>query len=117
MPEDPAGPHPATAVELKDQTEAERGGLPSLAYRSDEGERRLLLIEPDVSQLWSGRSPSADIQLAWDEEVSSLHAQVEVVGEECTLVDEGLSRNGSFVNGERVAGAPTPSRRRHPEVR
>ena len=43
-------------------------------------------------------------QLAWDEEVSSLHAQLEMVGLECTLVDDGLSRNGSFVNGERVSG-------------
>ena len=25
-------------------------------------------------------------------------------GQQCTLVDEGLSRNGSFVNGERVGG-------------
>jgi FHA domain len=31
-------------------------------------------------------------------------AQITVVGDECTLVDEGLSRNGSFVNGERVGG-------------
>ena len=36
--------------------------------------------------------------------MSSLHAQIEVVRDECTLVDEGLSRNGSFVNGERVSG-------------
>jgi len=62
------------------------------------------MIDPDVTELWVGRSPSADVQLAWDDEVSGLHAQLEVVRDECTLVDEGLSRNGSFVNGERVAG-------------
>ena len=33
-----------------------------------------------------------------------MHAQIKVVGDECTLLDEGLSRNGSFVNGERVHG-------------
>jgi hypothetical protein len=104
VPEDAGGPHPVTAVELKAQIEAERGGRPFLAYRDDEGERRLLVIGPDVSELWIGRSPSADIQLEWDEEVSSLHAQIEVVRDECTLVDEGLSRNGSFVNNERVSG-------------
>ncbi len=51
-----------------------------------------------------GRSESADVRLEWDEEVSSLHAQIEVVRDECTLVDDGLSRNGSYVNEERVHG-------------
>ena len=44
------------------------------------------------------------MRLEWDEEVSALHAQIEVVRDECTLVDDGLSRNGSFVNEERVHG-------------
>ncbi|HKH14947.1 MAG TPA: FHA domain-containing protein [Solirubrobacterales bacterium] len=104
MTEDAAGPHPVTAVELKAQIEAERTGRPFLAYRDEEGQRELVMIDPDVTELWVGRSPSADVQLAWDDEVSGLHAQLEVVRDECTLVDEGLSRNGSFVNGERVAG-------------
>ena len=42
--------------------------------------------------------------LAWDREVSRLHAQLERVGAHWVLVDDGLSRNGSFVNGERVVG-------------
>jgi FHA domain-containing protein/regulatory LuxR family protein len=102
--DDHGGPRPVSAVELKAQIEAERAGRPFLAYRDEDGERHLLLIGPEVSELWIGRSPSADVQLTWDEEVSSLHAQVEVIRDECTLVDEGLSRNGSFVNNERVAG-------------
>lgn len=104
MTEDAGGPHPVTAVELKAQIEAERTARPFLAYRDAEGERQLLTIGPGVTELWIGRSPSADVQLTWDDEVSGLHAQLEVVRDECTLVDEGLSRNGSFVNGERVAG-------------
>jgi hypothetical protein len=98
------GPHPVTAVELKAQIEAERTGRPFLAYRDAEGERHLLSIESGVTELWVGRSPSSDVRLSWDEEVSALHAQLEVVGNELTVVDEGLSRNGSFVNGERVGG-------------
>jgi hypothetical protein len=98
------GPHPVSAVELKAQIEAERAGRPLLAYRDSDGDRHLLVIGPDVTELWIGRSPSADIRLTWDEEVSSLHAQIEIVRDECTLVDEGLSRNGSFVNNERVTG-------------
>ena len=99
-----AGPRAATAAELKAQIEAERTGQPFLVYRDGAGEQRLALVEAGATELWIGRSGSAQIQLDWDDEVSALHAQLEVVGEECTLVDEGLSRNGSFVNGERVSG-------------
>src|SRR5215208_4893253 len=97
MTEDAAGPHPVTAVELKAQSEAERTGRPFLAYRDEEGQRELVMIDPDVTELWVGRSPSADVQLAWDDEVSGLPAQLEVVRDECTLVDAGLSPNGSFL--------------------
>ena len=98
------GPRAATAADLKAQIEAERTGRPFLVYRNQDGEQRLVFVEAGATELWIGRSSSAQIQLGWDEEVSALHAQLEVVGDECTLVDEGLSRNGSFVNGERVGG-------------
>jgi len=100
----PAGPRAASAAELKQQVEAEREGRPFLVYRNSEGEQRIAPVAPDASELWLGRSPSADIHLEWDGEVSALHAQLEVIRDECTLVDEGLSTNGSFVNGERVRG-------------
>ena len=51
-----------------------------------------------------GRQPGLDLVLAWDEEVSRVHARLERAGDSWTLVDDGLSRNGSFVNGERLAG-------------
>jgi pSer/pThr/pTyr-binding forkhead associated (FHA) protein len=92
-----------SAPELKAQIEAEREGRPFLVFRNGEGEQVILPIEANA-ELWVGRSPSADVRLEWDEEVSALHAQVEVVRDECTLVDDGLSRNGSFVNEERVHG-------------
>jgi len=81
------GPHPVTAVELKAQIEAERTGRPFLAYRDSEGERHLLSIESGVTELWVGRSPSSDVRLSWDEEVSALHAQLEVVGNERRVID------------------------------
>jgi hypothetical protein len=98
------GPRAADAGELKAQIEAEREGRPFLVYRDADGEQQLLIIEARSTELWLGRSPSADIRLDWDREVSTLHAQIEVVRDDCTLVDEGLSRNGSFVNEERVRG-------------
>jgi predicted component of type VI protein secretion system len=92
-----------SAPELKAQIEAERAGRPFLVFRDGAGEQRLIQIEADA-ELWVGRGGSADVRLEWDDEVSALHAQIEVVRDECTLVDDGLSRNGSFVGEERVHG-------------
>ena len=92
-----------SATELKAQIEAERAGRPFLVFRDGEGEQRILPIEANA-ELWVGRGGSADVRLEWDEEVSALHAQFEVVRDECTLLDDGLSRNGSFVGLERVHG-------------
>jgi pSer/pThr/pTyr-binding forkhead associated (FHA) protein len=97
-------PRAASAPELKAQIEAERGGRPFLVFRDGEGEQRIVAVEPGAAELWVGRGESADVRLDWDEEVSALHAQIEIVRDECTLVDDGLSRNGSFVNEQRVHG-------------
>ena len=59
-----------------------------------------------------GRSDGADVALVWDGEVSRLHAQLEAAAGEWLLVDDGLSRNGTFVNGQRVVGAAPAHRRR-----
>jgi DNA-binding CsgD family transcriptional regulator len=49
-----------------------------------------------------GRAGSADIRIEDDEQVSRLHARLERVGGEWSVVDDGLSRNGTYVNGRRV---------------
>jgi pSer/pThr/pTyr-binding forkhead associated (FHA) protein len=92
-----------SAPDLKAQIEAERVGRPFLVFRDGSGSQAILPLEANA-ELWVGRGGSADVRLEWDEEVSALHAQIEVVRDECTLVDDGLSRNGSFVNEERVHG-------------
>ncbi len=99
-----SGPRAASAPELKAQIEAERAGRPFLVFRDGEDEQRIVAIEPGKDELWVGRADSADVRLEWDSEVSALHAQIAVVRDECTLVDDGLSRNGSYVNEERVHG-------------
>jgi hypothetical protein len=103
MAEPSRGPRATSAPELKEQIEAERRGVPFLVHRDGDGEQRIIALS-DRDEMWLGRGPSAAVQLGWDPEVSSLHAQIEIVGSECTLVDDGLSTNGSFVNGERVRG-------------
>jgi pSer/pThr/pTyr-binding forkhead associated (FHA) protein len=93
-----------SAPELKAQIEAERGGRPFLVYRDGGGEQRIVVVEEGAESLWVGRGTSADLRLDWDGEVSVLHARIEVVRGECTLLDDGLSRNGSFVGEQRVGG-------------
>jgi hypothetical protein len=100
----PDGPRPATARELQAQLHAERRGAPFLAYRDDAGTHVLVELPPGAGPVTVGRHPDSDLALSWDHEISRVHAQLEPVGREWALVDDGLSRNGSYVNGERVAG-------------
>ena len=93
-----------TPAELKEVIAAERTGHPFLVWRTDEGEQRLLLLDQQRWRVTIGRDPAADVPLAWDAEVSRTHALLEQVGRGWTVVDDGLSRNGSFVNGTRVIG-------------
>jgi pSer/pThr/pTyr-binding forkhead associated (FHA) protein len=96
------GPKANTPSELKAQIEAERAGAPFLVYRDGEGEQRILTLGASDGPLWVGRRPSVDVCLDWDGEVSGVHAQLEPGGGEWAVVDDGLSRNGSYVNGDRV---------------
>jgi hypothetical protein len=95
--------HGLSPSELAAVLEAERRGVPFLAYRDGMKDFR---IEPlgGLTRIAIGRSAENGIELSWDPEVSRTHAQLELVGGDWTLVDDGLSRNGSFVNGERIRG-------------
>jgi hypothetical protein len=82
-----------------------RGGAegPALIYRDDAGTQRFFPLG-DQTSLTIGRGSGCDIRLSWDERVSRVHAGLEVVGSDWALVDDGLSRNGTFLNGERLNG-------------
>jgi FHA domain len=90
--------------ELKDIIAAERTGSPFLVWRTEAGDQQLLLLDHGVWRVTIGRDRSADVALPWDAEVSRTHALLEAVGRGWTVVDDGLSRNGSYVNGTRVQG-------------
>jgi pSer/pThr/pTyr-binding forkhead associated (FHA) protein len=100
----PVSPHSASAAELKQRIAAERRGLPFLIYRDGEAAQQIVELDESGPSLSSGRAADTDIRLGWDTEVSRLHAQLERVAGTWTVVDDGMSRNGSFVNGERIAG-------------
>jgi pSer/pThr/pTyr-binding forkhead associated (FHA) protein len=95
--------HRASAAELKERLALERRGRPFLLLRDREGRQRLLELG-DQDRLTVGRDPSSDVALDWDGEVSRVHALLERVSGEWNLVDDGRSRNGTFVNGERSWG-------------
>jgi pSer/pThr/pTyr-binding forkhead associated (FHA) protein len=75
-----------------------------LRFTDDAGRQQEIMLTPDRQRITIGRSPQADLTLSWDAEVSRLHAAVEYIGAHWTIVDDGLSRNGTFVNGERLVG-------------
>src|SRR5207342_2158069 len=69
-----------------------------------EGTQQVVRLPTDAERLSIGRGEGVDLSLDWDDRVSRVHAELERVGETWALVDDGLSRNGSYVNGKRVRG-------------
>ena len=96
--------HQATPAELKERIAAERRGPPFLLYRDGDGTQQIRDLGGAPERLTIGRSATSDVALIWDAEISRLHASLEHVGDEWTFVDDGRSHNGSFIDGERVAG-------------
>ncbi len=93
-----------SALELKAQIEAERNGVPFLVFRDGAGEQQIFTLGDDLERVTVGRASSSSIWVDWDTEVSRLHAELERIGSDWTVSDDGLSRNGTHVNGERVVG-------------
>jgi pSer/pThr/pTyr-binding forkhead associated (FHA) protein len=96
--------HRATPAELKERLEAERRERPFVLYRDGEGVQRIHDLGDAPERLTIGRSATNDIALEWDGEVSRVHVSLEHIGDEWTLVEDGRSRNGSYIDGERVTG-------------
>ncbi len=101
---DPLARHSLSARELQQMLALERTGEPFLAMRDGSGELRLVALDPRASTLTVGRRDAMDVSISWDAEVSALHAELRRLGEEWTVTDDGLSRNGTFLNGARISG-------------
>ena len=98
----PLDRHASTAAELKARIEVERRGGPFLVYRDGDG--RQAIVELSEGRITVGRRADNDVALVWDQETSRLHAQLEQIRGDWCVIDDGLSRNGSWLNGERVRG-------------
>jgi len=99
---DPLAPHSLSAVELKELLAAERAARPFFVYRNRTGLLALFAFVNSTATI--GRRPEMGLPIPWDAEVSGLHAELHLLGGEVTIVDDGLSTNGTYVNGERVSG-------------
>ena len=94
--------HDRTPAELAELLAAERIGRPFLLFRDGTGAQRILALEGE--RITVGREAGNDLALDWDPETSRLHALLEHLGGSWTVVDDGLSRNGTLVNGVRIHG-------------
>jgi FHA domain len=93
-----------SASELQRRLEAERRGDAFLIYRDSAGAQHIHPLPAACESVSIGRQAASDVRLDWDAEVSRVHASLERVGTEWTLVDDGRSRNGTLLNGRRTRG-------------
>jgi pSer/pThr/pTyr-binding forkhead associated (FHA) protein len=102
--DDRPAPRPRTARELSARLAAERTGVPFLLFRDDADEMQIVSLTRGQARFTLGRDPANDVALAWDQEISRAHAELELVAGQWAVADDGLSRNGTFVNGRPVYG-------------
>ena len=101
---DPVAPHSLSPRELKQVLAAERAGEPFLALRGQAGCLELHVLGRESRTSTVGRRAEMDLPIPWDGEVSGLHAELQCLSGEWTIIDDGLSRNGTFINGRRISG-------------
>jgi pSer/pThr/pTyr-binding forkhead associated (FHA) protein len=94
---------PADTRELKLVAEAEVAGLPFLRYR-DAGGTLCLFTLSGARSLTAGRGAGVDLGIPWDPRVSTVHFELRPLGGSWLIVDEGLSSNGTFLNGAVLPG-------------
>lgn len=90
-------------AEIESTIAAERAGLPFLVWRDGEGCQRIFTLGAR-RRLTVGRRASNDMVLGGDVEISRVHAELEPIAEDWAIADDGISRNGTFVNGHLVTG-------------
>jgi len=97
--------HASTPSELQARLAAERAEAPFVELRDGDGIQHLVSLAGD--RLTVGRSPASGLALPWDAQVSRSHASIEAIDGVWTVLDDGRSTNGTFVNEERVQGRRT----------
>jgi hypothetical protein len=125
VPDSPLDAHVATPQDLKDRIAAERRGTPFLIYRDADDAQVIVDLVPVAERITIGRRPSNDIVLDWDSEISRVHAALERMGDDWTVIDvggvalafrmpagESVSRPTVTALGPHVGELLTPAQRR-----
>jgi DNA-binding NarL/FixJ family response regulator len=73
-----------------------------LSHWNARAEQERWPLPADRGVLTVGRAASAEVCLSGDVQVSRVHAVLERIGGHWTIVDDALSRNGTFLNGRRL---------------
>ena len=84
---------------LRERVETERSRGGAVVVHDPAGTQHVVHLRPEVR---IGRLPDNDLALVWDADASRRHAHITPTANGWVLVDDS-SRNGSYVNGERVA--------------
>jgi pSer/pThr/pTyr-binding forkhead associated (FHA) protein len=100
----PLDPHLSSPRELQERIAAERRGTPFLVYRDGNDAQVVVDLAAAGGRITVGRRGANDVVLEWDSEVSRVHATFERAGDDWLVGDDGMSRNGTWLNGERVTG-------------
>jgi ATP/maltotriose-dependent transcriptional regulator MalT len=96
--------HASSPSELQERLAAERSDMPFVELRDGDGVQRLVTL---TGGLTVGRSPASGLALVWDAQVSRSHTSIEAIDGVWTVLDDGRSTNGTYVNEERVQGRRT----------
>ena len=95
---DPSGAHRTASAATRPAATA------SLVFRDGAGRLHVYPLDVTDRPITVGRDSKADIPLTLDGRVSRWHAELSYRGEHWSVADEGVSSNGSFVNGDQVTG-------------
>jgi pSer/pThr/pTyr-binding forkhead associated (FHA) protein len=95
--------HDGSRTERAAVFSAESRARPFVVYRDQRGHQRIYEL-PERGQVTIGRGSWMDISLSWDDAASRLHARLEPLGDDWTVVDDGTSRNGTHLNDVPLKG-------------
>lgn len=97
--------HLLSPRDVKARLDAENARLPFLIYRDADNRQHIVSLSPTREKMIVGREEAtSDVSLPWDPTVSRVHAVLQREGSVWTLVDDGLSSNGTWINGARLNG-------------
>ena len=92
-----------SAAEVNVREATDRLGFPYIVYRNGDGYHEVRTL--DRERLVIGRGEDADISVPWDRAVSRRHAALEYTADAgWYVVDDGMSTNGTLVNGIKIRG-------------